>query len=127
MKEDISSRKDIELLVQKFYEKVKDDDQIGFFFSDVIKVNWERHAKKMSDFWENVLFYTGDYNGDPLNAHKEFHKRRPTTPAHFERWNDLFDATLEELFSGKNTLKIREHAIAISDIMVSNIDKFTNE
>ncbi len=59
MKKDIENRKDIELLVRSFYDKVKADDTIGYIFNDIAKVNWEKHLPVMFDFWENVLFYTG--------------------------------------------------------------------
>ncbi|HRO76973.1 MAG TPA: group III truncated hemoglobin [Crocinitomicaceae bacterium] len=124
MKTDITTKADIDKIVFHFYEKVKVDEKIGYFFSDVMKLNWEKHTQKMSNFWENVLFYTGDYSGDPLNAHKEFHKHFPTTKGHFERWKELFNETLDEYFEGKNTEKIKEHASAIADVMVKNIDRF---
>ena len=41
MKTDIRNRKDIEKLVNAFYEKVKTDEVIGYLFTDVAKVNWE--------------------------------------------------------------------------------------
>jgi hemoglobin len=124
MKEDIMSKEDINKLVQAFYAKVKEDDSIGYFFTDAIKVNWINHSMKMSDFLENVLFYTGEYNGDPLNSHKEFHKRFPTNVNHFNRWKVLFNETLDEHFKGANTEKLRTHALSIADIMVQNINKF---
>ena len=40
MKTDIRNRKDIEKLVNAFYDKVKKDDTIGYLFNDVAKVNW---------------------------------------------------------------------------------------
>lgn len=124
MKEDITTKNDIEKVVHYFYEKVKKDDLIGHFFNESMIINWKRHIDKMNEFWENVLFYTGEYNGDPLNTHKEFHKRFPTNPQHFERWKILFDDTLNELFEGPNTEKMRAHAKAIADVMVQNIDKY---
>ena len=58
MKTDIRNRKDIEKLVNTFYDKVKTDDVIGYLFNDVAKVNWENHLPKMYNFWENILFFT---------------------------------------------------------------------
>jgi hemoglobin len=56
MKTDIRNRKDIELLVNAFYDKIKTDGVIGFLFTEVAKVNWETHLPRMYDFWENILF-----------------------------------------------------------------------
>ena len=61
MKKDISNNKDIEKLVNLFYEKVKKDTTIAPFFLD--DFDWDKHLKIMYKFWENVLFYTGNYNG----------------------------------------------------------------
>ena len=44
MKKDITSREAIELLVNSFYDKVKQDDVIGFIFTDVAQVNWEKYC-----------------------------------------------------------------------------------
>ena len=72
MKRDIKNRKDIEKLVNSFYDKVKSDLVIGDFFTAVAQVNWETHLQTMYDFWENILFYTGNYTGSPLVVHQEF-------------------------------------------------------
>ena len=61
MKTDIKNRADIEKLVNVFYEKVKKDATIGYFFTDVAKVNWEFHLPKMYDFFENILLSSGNY------------------------------------------------------------------
>ena len=74
MKPDITGKKDIVIIMQFFYEKAKADKVIGHFFTDVVEVNWEKHIPTMSAFWENVLFYTGEYDGNPLDAHKKIHK-----------------------------------------------------
>ena len=43
MKTDIRNRKDIELLVDTFYDKIKTDAVIGFLFTEIAQVNWETH------------------------------------------------------------------------------------
>lgn len=65
MKKDIKNRKDIELLVNKFYDKVKADKSISHFFTDTVHVNWKQHLV-MYDFWENIVFFTGAYEGNPM-------------------------------------------------------------
>jgi hemoglobin len=66
MKKDIENRNDVELLIITFYEKVKADESIGYIFNDIAKVNWPKHLPVMFAFWENVLFNTGAYNGNPM-------------------------------------------------------------
>lgn len=119
--QDILNRKDIERLVAIFYEKIKKDDKLSLFFKDVIPVNWETHIPLMCSFWENVLFYTGNYEGNPLETHKKLHLLKPTTSADFERWIKLFDDTLDQNFKGENTEKIRQHAKAITSVMMEKI------
>ncbi|WP_367274609.1 group III truncated hemoglobin [uncultured Lutibacter sp.] len=48
---DINNREDIELLVNKFYEKVKVDETIGYIFNEIANINWDKHLPKMYDFW----------------------------------------------------------------------------
>ena len=70
MKTEIDTKQDIKLLVDTFYEKVKIDATIGFFFTEVVQVNWENHLPKMYEFWENIAFSTGNYKGNPIEIHK---------------------------------------------------------
>ena len=102
MKKDIENRKDIELLITAFYKKVKADDTIGYIFNDIAKVNWEKHLPVMFDFWENVLFYTGKYEGNPMNIHQHINRVVPLTKRHFKKWEELFTKTVDELFEGTN-------------------------
>ena len=118
MKTDIRNRKDIEKLINAFYEKVKVDEVIGYFFNDVAKVNWEIHLPKMYDFWENILFYTANFEGNPMVVHKELNEKSPMTKDHFARWNELFITTVDKLFEGKKADEIKNRALNISHAMM---------
>ena len=50
MKKDILNRSDIEKVVKLFYQKVREDNIIGPFFNEVIKINWVKHEKILTDF-----------------------------------------------------------------------------
>jgi len=117
MKKDIENRQDIQLLVNSFYEKVKQDPEIGFIFNDIVKVNWEKHLPLMYDFWENTLFYTGGYTGNPMEMHQRLHQLVPLTAEHFKRWTHLFTSTVDELFNGEKALLAKQRAISISTLM----------
>lgn len=121
MKNDISNRADIDKAVYRFYEALKADEGLVYFFTVVIPVNWESHLIRMCDFWENVLFYTGDYEGNPLAAHRSINQKYPTTPEHFERWLILFNATLDKQFRGPNTERMKVLAESIANIMMQKI------
>ena len=117
MKKDIESRDDIELLVKSFYEKVKIDPVIGSIFTDIARVNWEKHLPVMFDFWENTIFYTGSYLGNPMKSHQNLNKLFPLTKEHFSRWNQLFASTIDELFEGDKAVLAKQRAISISTVM----------
>lgn len=121
MKRDISNKEDIELIIKSFYEQTRTDETIGFFFSGTIPMNWDEHLKKMCAFWENVLFFTGEYEGTPLTTHQRINQEHPTTPAHFEKWTQLFNKTVDGLFSGENADKMKQHAKAIANVMMQKI------
>lgn len=121
-KKDILDRHDIESIVNHFYEKVRKDDFLGRMFDHV---NWEKHLPLMYDFWDNVLFYTGNYTGNPMVKHQMAHGRNPMTPAHFEKWLMLFYEVLDESYAGKNTEMLKERSKSIATIM--QIKLFGNE
>lgn len=117
MKKDIANRADIELLVRSFYEKVVADDTIGFIFNDIAKVNWEKHLPVMFNFWENVLFYTGSYEGNPMTVHEHINRVVPLKQEHFNRWYQLFEQTVDDLFQGNTAMLAKQRAFSISTVM----------
>lgn len=127
MKRDIENRADIELLVNEFYRKVTEDDVIGFIFSNIVKMNWEKHLPIMYDFWDNALFFTGTYSGNPMNLHKHLHHIRPLDSKHFLRWVDLFLETVDDNFEGEKASLARQRAISIAAVMEEKILQYRKE
>lgn len=121
MKKDITSRNDIVLLVDEFYKKIKEDDLLGFIFTDIAKVDWTAHLPIMYDFFENILFYTGPYTGNPMELHKHVNQLFPLTDVHFSRWIELFNNTVDELFKGEMALLVKQRAFNIANIMKEKI------
>jgi hemoglobin len=117
MKRDIESRQDIELLVNSFYDRVKEDAVIGHIFNEVVKINWQKHLPVMYDFWDNAIFYSGGYIGNPLKIHKHLHSYAKLTPAHFDRWTDLFLSVIDEHFQGEKATLAKERAVTIARVM----------
>jgi hemoglobin len=120
-KKDISSRKDIEILVAEFYEKVKADETLGPVFTEVARINWEKHLPLMCDFWENAILFTGTYQGNPMDLHTHLHKAMPLLQFHFQKWNQLFINTVDELFKGEKALLAKQRALKISEVLQSKI------
>ena len=126
MKRDIGTRADIELMVRNFYEKVKIDPVIGYIFNDLAKVNWEKHLPVMFDFWENTLFFTGTYSGNPMKSHQRLHQLYTLNAKHFTEWENLFITTVNELFEGEKAELAKQRAISISTIMQIKITQDYN-
>lgn len=93
---DIQTLDDIRLLVDSFYGKVQQDQQLGPIFQASIQDRWPQHLAKMYSFWQTILLDEHTYNGRPFPPHA----RLPIDKAHFERWLQLFHETVDELFQG---------------------------
>jgi len=124
MKKDIENRKDIMLLVDTFYNRVSTDEVIGFIFNDIVKINWQTHLPVMYDFWDNALFFTGTYTGNPMNLHQHLHHIRPLDKKHFAQWIYLFNETVDELFRGDKAILAKQRAINIASVMEEKILKY---
>ena len=127
---DLNSKDDIKILIDRFYEKVKSDQVIGFFFNDIAQTNWEIHLPKMYEFWSKVLFSEGDYNGNPMAIHQALHTKSSLSESHFTHWVTLFHQTVDELFVGENANLIKGRAANIAAIMSTKVlavmPSFTN-
>jgi hemoglobin len=116
-KTDIRSREEVITLVDRFYDKVRADDTIGYIFEDIFKVNWETHLPVMYNFWESVLFYTANYTGNPMIIHRQLNNVVNFTPEHFKRWLKLFHATVDENFDGEKAELAKQRATSIATVM----------
>ena len=114
MKTDILGRKELEILIDAFYERVKADPKIGAMFAHV---NWETHLPVMYSFWENTLFYTGGYTGNPVKTHQALDKRSPLKENHFKRWEQLFVSVVDDMFDGEKAELAKQRALSISTVM----------
>ena len=70
MKLDISSRKDIKLIITKFYELLLVDENMIPFFEDIVVQNQlEEHIEIITDFWSDLLFDTNSYANNVMKKH----------------------------------------------------------
>jgi len=106
MAREITSREDIQLMVNEFYGKVKEDELLGPIFENVVKGNWDAHLEKMYGFWETIVFNVKKYSGSPFHKHLPL----PIEGKHFERWLALFHATINEHFVGKHAEEIKKRS-----------------
>lgn len=84
----------IERLVRRFYERVRQDPQLGSIFAARIGDGWEPHLQKVFDFWSSVMCMTGRYHGRPVLAHQGLSDLKPE---HFAIWLGLFGETAREI------------------------------
>ncbi|HET9434878.1 MAG TPA: group III truncated hemoglobin [Chitinophagaceae bacterium] len=114
---DISSRKDIELLMEKFYDKVKKDNTIGPVFTDVAKVNWAHHIPIICDFWETLLLDAASYRKNVMEVHFNLNRKTPLKERHFQVWLKLFLETVDEYFAGEKAELAKKKAQSIAALM----------
>lgn len=114
---DIKNREDIITLVNAFYDEVRRDELLAPIFNERVKINWDKHLPVMYDFWENIVFYTGSYNGNPMQVHKQMHEKFSLTAADFMRWIQLFTQTVDRLFEGDNAELVKQRATSIATVM----------
>ena len=122
-KKDIEHREDIALLVNSFYDKVKTDTTIGYFFTEVTEVDWPVHLPKMYDFWESIILGTGDFKGNPMAKHMQLNLKSKLKPAHFEQWLFLWEKTVDELFFGVNADSAKARARNIAGVISYKISR----
>ena len=87
------------------------------YFTDIFKVNWSRHLPVMYAFWENMLFYTGCYAGNPMTILKIIHQRENLIPEQFDRWVELIRSSVDNLFEGEKAELAKQRAGNIAVIM----------
>ena len=117
LKKDINSKEDLTILVTSFYEKVRKNPEIGFIFDDIAKVNWDVHTPIIIEFWEGVLFQSGNYRNNPIAIHKHVNSLFPLEKKHFEEWLRLWNATVDEMFEGNNAELIKQRARSIATVI----------
>ncbi|KAB2859860.1 MAG: group III truncated hemoglobin [Flavobacteriales bacterium] len=122
MKHDISSKEDIKLLIDTFYNKVQANATLGYIFNDVAKLNWDEHLPKMYSFWGSLLLQEHTYAGNPMKIHVELSKITTMSNAEFSEWLTLFCETVDELFEGETAEEAKTRAANIARLMQHRIE-----
>ena len=111
MKPDITTRADLERLLNEFYSVATRDGQIGHFFAEL---NLAAHLPVIVDFWDKLLFGRPIYFGNPLQVHQQIHIKSPLLPEHFARWVEIFTQTVDALFEGGKADEAKRRAAGIA-------------
>ncbi|WDF57780.1 group III truncated hemoglobin [Flavobacterium sp. KACC 22758] len=121
MKTDIKNKEDIKVLVDAFYHKIQTDETIGYLFTKIAVVNWEKHLPIMYDFWDNILFHTGNFDGNPMMKHRILNEKSTLYEAHFKHWTTLWSTTVDDLFEGEKADEVKIRAKNIAKAMMNKV------
>jgi len=122
MKNDILNINDVKLLVDSFYEKVRQDDLLANIFNERIEDRWLIHLEKMYRFWQTVLLEEHTYTGSPFAPHATL----PVKQEHFERWIFLFYKTIDEYFEGEKAKEAKWRAEKMAEMFYHKIEFYRN-
>ncbi|GJM30293.1 MAG: hypothetical protein DHS20C17_29280 [Cyclobacteriaceae bacterium] len=126
MKKDITDINDIRLLVDTFYQSVIQDDVISYFFTRIVKLDFDQHLPTMYRFWETVLLKQASYQGNPVTKHLELHQKEPLKEYQFDRWIALWNATVDQYFEGKIANEAKQKADTMRQLMLAKIKFMDN-
>jgi hemoglobin len=115
---ELANEADVERLVRRFYQAVIPDPQLGPIFHD-FGVDWSVHIPKLVDFWAFRLLDRPGYRGNAVGAHQAVLDRCPFGDAELERWLELWEETVDELFVGETASRAKERAHLAGDAIAS--------
>ena len=118
MRKQIENRADVSFLVHQFYAKIRADEEIGFYFNEMIS-DWDAHLEKLTDFWETNLFGVRKYKGNPHAVHNEVdaHFDEKITTNEFGIWLNHWFQTIDEHFEGENADTLKRRARKMSTFL----------
>lgn len=104
------SRARLALLVERFYDKVREDDLIGPVFLRAVE-DWDEHLATLTAFWSSVMLGVPGFKGHPMAAHLRLADE--ITPPMFERWLSLWHETTSECFAPAAAADLQARAAQI--------------
>ncbi len=123
---DIRNRDDIATLIEAFYARAFADSVLGAIFIDIARMDLRAHMPVMCDFWETVLFQAGLYKGNAFNVHFDLHLQVSLTAMHFQRWLDIWEATVDDLFAGDKAILAKVQAGRIAGSIRRRLERTTD-
>lgn len=120
MKHDIQSIDDIQLMVNTFYNRIREDEVLGPIFEEKIQDRWQQHLEKMYRFWQTILLEEHTYNGAPFPPHA----RLPIDESHFVIWVKIFSSTVDDFFEGPVAEEAKKRGALMAAIFNSKLEHF---
>ena len=120
-KPDMDSRENIELFVDRFYDRLLRDEQLAPIFVDVADIDLDVHLPHIKNYWCKLLLGEKDYQRHTMNIHRQLHGKRPLHSGDFERWLAFFVDTADGSFAGEKTEQAKRVATAIAANMEKSL------
>ena len=93
---DIQNEADVKILVDEFYAAARKNEMLAPIFNDYIGDHWDEHLDRMYLFWNTMILGTKEFKGSAFTVHLKM----PLNKEHFVVWNEIFEQTVDRLFSG---------------------------
>ena len=113
-KVDISSRKDIEVILSTFYDKLLADPSTSSIFQEI---DMDHHLPIIVDFWEMILLDGMNYKGNPFEKHRGLN----LNSQHFSTWLAHFENTINQNYHGPKADLALQRAKSIAFIFSSKL------
>lgn len=117
MKPDITDRTSLETVLAAFYDQALQDREIGFFFTEIVPLDMQKHLPVITDFWESVVLGTRGYGKNVMEIHRRIHQLAPIGQEHLDRWVQLFTQTIEAHYEGPNANLMAQRGRSIATLM----------
>jgi hemoglobin len=117
---DITSRKDIELLINTFYSNLLETDEMKPFFETL---DFEKHVPNIVSFWSLVLLDEEGYKTNVFDKHLHL----PIKLHQFDIWLNTFIFTVDSLFKGETAELAKQRAISLTYTFKSKWEKIKPE
>ncbi|MGY8908652.1 MAG: group III truncated hemoglobin [Flavobacteriales bacterium] len=128
MKPDISSRKDIKQIMTKFYDFLLADKTMMPFFEEIVQENQlEHHLEIITDFWNDILFDTNEYQQNVMQKHLQKNAFIRFKKEHFTSWVSYFFKTIDASYTGENSEKMKARAQSIATVMQLKMNLFQDK
>jgi len=126
-KPDLDSRENIELFVDRFYERLLADEQLAPIFVDVAEIDLAVHLPHIKDYWCKLLLGEKSYQRHTMNIHRQLHGKHPLQRHDFQRWLAFFVATVDAYFAGERAQRAKQVAAAIAANMEKSLPPTDSE
>ena len=113
---DITNKQDIEKLINLFYEKLLQNNEIKPVFNGI---NFQDHIPNIVSFWSFVLLDEQGYKTNVFDKHIHL----PIKPEMFEVWLKVFIDSVNELFEGEKAELAKQRATILTFTFKSKWEK----